>query len=125
MFFRQMNIVIKMHISFYENDNVLYIIMLIGLCCNTDRSIMLYTTIADATINMQKNYHNMKEFHTYKIQTYFKSKFTLLLEIPRVIKITSFQTYIYQRMMHKDNSKNNSLWLMHIFVKICHFFNLL
>ena len=41
---------------------------MIGLCCNTDRSIMLYTTIADATINMRKSYHNMKEFHTYKFK---------------------------------------------------------
>ena len=50
----------------YSDIHVLYIIMLIGLCCNTDRSIMLYTTIADATINMHKSYHNIKEFHTYK-----------------------------------------------------------
>ena len=40
--------------------------MLIRFCCNTDRSILLYTTIADATINMHKSYHSMKEFHTYK-----------------------------------------------------------
>ena len=109
----------------YSGTHILYIIMLIGLYSNTDRSIMLYTTITDTTINMHQNYHNMKEFHTYKIQTYFESKFTLMLEIPRVIKITSFQTYIYQRMMHKDNSKNNSLWIMHIIIKICHFFKLL
>ena len=74
----------------YSGIHVLYIIMLIGLCCNTDRSIMLYTTVADATINMHKSYHSMKEFHTYKDSTnskMFQIKIDFIIRKSRIIKL--------------------------------------